>query len=284
MIAVLFMGVSDRYDLKGRPGTVEEIEAELSRSLEGEEVDAKSDYLPTAKAEILVTMIGLALTQAGTFSAAYEIVKERAIFRRERAVNLNVLAYVLSKLLVLSIFAVLQVASMILIMGLAVNLSFEGAVVESGALEIFVTLYLAVVASIALGLFLSSVVPSADVVLYAILVQLFIQIVLAGTLFPLEQNPASLATVGYWTMDSFGSSVDLPRLNEESRVCTVVEIPSMTGGDPTKQIRCESGERDLYLDYKHSAAHIIYTWVGLMAHIFVWTLLTIIVQARKKGE
>jgi ABC-type multidrug transport system ATPase subunit/ABC-type multidrug transport system permease subunit len=284
VIALLFMGVSYREDLVGKPGTMEQIEDGLKLSLEGAKVGDSVDYIPTANAETLVTMIGLALTQAGAFAAAYEIVKERAIFKRERAVNLNVLAYVLSKIFILSIFAVFQVASMILILSLTIDMGFAGAIFDTGAFEIFITLYLAVVASIAFGLFISALVPSTDVVLYAILVQLFIQIVLSGTMFPLEKNPASMAIPGYWTMESFGSSIDLPTLNKESRVCTVVEIPSMTGGEAQKQIRCDEAGKDLYLDYEHTEEHILYTWVGLSAHILIWTLLTVIIQARKKIE
>ncbi|MBN1147000.1 MAG: FHA domain-containing protein [Anaerolineales bacterium] len=286
LIAMLFMGVSGEHDLVGRPGTVATIEAELKAELaeDGLEEGEKADYLPTANAETLVTMIGLALTQAGTFAAAYEIVKERAIFKRERAVNLNVLAYVLSKVLVLGGFAVIQVVSMVLILAVKLDFGFEGAIFEIGVFEMLITLYLAMLASIAFGLFISSIVPSTDVVLYAILVQLFIQIVLGGTMFPLESNPASYATVGYWTMDSLGSSIDLPKLNSESRICTVIEIPSMTGGDPTLETQCDSAERDLYLDYEHDEEHIALTWISLAAHIFVWILLTVIIQARKKTE
>lgn len=286
LISFLFMGVSNEYDLTGLPGGVETIEADLKAELEegGLEVGEKTDYIPTANTEVLVTMIGLALTQGGTFAAAYEIVKERAIFKRERAVNLNVLAYVLSKVIILGMFGIFQVASMILILATKMDFGFEGAIFDIGAIELFVTLYLAMLASIAFGLFISAIVPNTDVVLYAILVQLFIQIVLSGTMFPLENNPASYATVGYWTMDSMGSTVDLPHLNEESMACSVVEIPSMTGGDPTIEAQCDSAERDLSLDYEHTEEHILVTWIGLIAHTCIWSLITVIIQARKKGE
>jgi hypothetical protein len=107
---------------------------------------------------------------------------------------------------------------------------------------------------------------------------------MAGTLFPIEKNVASLATVGYWVTDSMGSSVDLAKLNRESRVCSVVEIPSMTGEAPTREVRCDTAERDLNLDYEHTEEHVTLTWIGLTAHIFVWVLLTVIIQARKKVE
>jgi hypothetical protein len=284
LISFLFMAVSGEYDLIGRPGTMTNIEQDLKKELAVAKIGEKVDYIPSATSETLISMIGLALTQAGTFAAAYEIVKERAIFKRERAVNLNVLAYVLSKMIVLGGFAVIMVLSMILIMAVKVDMGFEGTMFGLGVFELFITLYLAVLASIAFGLFISSLVPNSDVVMYAILVQLFIQIVMAGTLFPIEKNVASLMTVGYWVTDSMGSTVDLAKLNRESRVCSVVEIPSMTGEAPTREVRCDTAERDLNLDYEHTEEHVMMTWIGLSAHVFVWVLLTVIIQARKKVE
>jgi hypothetical protein len=58
----------------------------------------------------------------------------------------------------------------------------------------------------------------------------------------------------------------------------------MTGGDATVEVTCDSAERDLYLDYDHSEEHILITWIALTAHIFIWTLITVIIQARKKTE
>jgi ABC transport system ATP-binding/permease protein len=284
LIGFLFMTVSYEDDLVGRPGTIEQIEADLKEELEGKEIGDSIDYIPTTTAETLLVMISLALTQGGTFTAAYEIVKEKAIFRRERAVNLSVVAYVLSKILILGGFALLQVVSVILILAIKLDMGFEGVFLDIGIVEMIITFYLAVLASITFGLFISAIVPTPDVVLYAILIQLFVQIILSGTLFPLESNPVSLGVVGYWAMDSIGSIVDLPKLNEEGRICTIVEIPSMTGGEATKEVRCDSAERDLALDYEHTKDHVFGTWIGLLMHAFVWAILTIIVQARKKGE
>ena len=279
------MMVSNKNDLVGRPGKPAEIERSLKLELEGANLDAKAEYMPTATAEILVTMLGLALTQGGTFAAAYEIVKERAIFKRERAINLSVLAYISSKVLVLGIFAVIQVVSVLLVMSLKVDLNVSGAIFkDAGILELFITLYLAVLASIMFGLFISAVVPNTDVVLYAILVQLFVQIIMGGTLFPLDSGMVAKFTISNWTVDAMGSTVDMEKLNRESMVCNVVEIPSMFGGDPTKEIRCDNVDRSLYLDYQHTEEHILSAWLGLFAHAVFWGLLTIFVQARKKIE
>ncbi len=289
IIASLFMLVSHKDDLTGKQLTPAQIEAELKEELTDAEVDEKANYMPEPTASQLLTMLGLAITQAGTFGAAYEIVKERAIFRRERAVNLRVGAYVVSKVLVLGCFAVIQVISVLLIIGLKVDLSLDPVFefFPSGTAELFVTLLLAVLASIMLGLFVSAVVPTQDVVLYVILVQLFVQIILSGTLFPLPDNPAQKLVISYWTMDAMGSTVDVRKLNDESIGCTVVEVPLPDGSGVQREVVCDSAaraEEDLGLDYEHSEEHLLLDWAALLAQTVVWGGLTMVVQARKKSE
>lgn len=286
MLGALFAMVSSEQDLVGRPGTIEQIDAALTAELEedGLELDEKVDYIPSVNAELLITMMALALTQGGTFAAAYEIVKERAIYKREKAVNLKATAYVLSKILVLAIFAVFQVALFLLMLAIVVDFGFRGAIVELGILELFVSLYLAVLASIAFGLFISAIVPNQDVVLYAILAQLFVQIILTGTLFPLDNSPVSVTVPGYWAAVSAGSTVDLPGLNEDSRVCSVNEIPNMQTGAAELQVICTDAKQDLKIPYEHTEENVLYTWFGMIAHTVFWVILTIIVQARKKVE
>lgn len=297
IIAGLFMAVSDKRDLTGWQLSQAQVDAVLEQRLEERldsgETDVKEDYLPEPEASQLVTMLCLALTQAGTFGAAYEIVKERSIFKREHAVNLRVSAYVLSKALVLGAFALVQVASSLLILGLGVDLRVVPIldIFPSGAWELFFTLFMAIFASIMLGLFISAVIPSADVVLYVILIQLFVQIILSGALFPLPDNPvtrlASKMVISHWTMDSVGSTVDIPRLNEESRICTAVERPDPSAGgtETMTTIRCESAARDeeeLGLAYEHTTDHLLTTWGVLMGQAILWCGLTIVVQARKE--
>jgi hypothetical protein len=213
-------------------------------------------------------------------------VKERSIFQRERAVNLKVSAYVLSKILVLGGFAVIQVVSLILILSLKLDLGIKGAIFDVGIIEIAITMYLAILASICFGLFISAIVPSQDVVLYAILAQLFIQIVFCGTMFPMKENPAMKATVAYWTVDAFGSSVDMKKLDADSRVCTVVETADMNTGAKKLETICDAAKRDpdKILNYQHTEEHVIGTWLGLGITALVWTALTIFIQSRKKTE
>jgi ABC-type multidrug transport system ATPase subunit len=284
MIGILFAMVNKEDALVGRPGTLTQIKADLTRELEkgGLKLDNKIDYLPGVDAELLLSMMSLALTQAGTFSAAYEIVKERAIFKRERAVNLKVTSYVFSKIFILALFSLFQVGAFMLVIAAKVDMGFKGAIIDIGFLELFFSLYLSVLASIAFGLFISSIVPSQDVVLYAILAQLFVQIVLSGTMFPLENNPISKIAPGYWATVSAGSTVNIPRLNEESQSCSVQEIPNEQTGAIELKARCDGAKQDLKLPYKHTEKDVVYTWLGMLAHVVIWLALTMFVVARQK--
>jgi len=286
LIGILFMSVSNEEVLVGKYASGAEAERLMKEELEGKPKDSKKEYIPIADAEVLTTMLSLAITQTGVFAAAYEIVKERAIFQRERAVNLNVFAYVLSKIIVLGAFAVIQVISLILILSLKIDLGIKGAIFDIGVVEIAISMYLAILASICFGLFISSIVPSQDVVLYAILAQLFIQIVFCGTMFPMKENFAMKGTVAYWIVDSFGSSVNMKQLNEDARVCTVVETVDMTTGEKKLETMCDAAKRDpdKFLNYQYTEAHLFGTWFGMGMSALIWTLLTVIVQTRKKSE
>jgi hypothetical protein len=298
LIGLLFMSVSGKNDLTGRPGTPEQIRDSLEiqvsqkireweRKSPGErgklEDETEIAYVPVESAQTLVTMLALALTQGGTFAAAYEIVKERSIFRRERAVNLSVVAYVFSKVYVLGAFAVFQVASVLIIVGLVVDMDFSGALLKNfGMLELFITLYIAVLASITFGLFLSAIVPNTDVVLYAILIQLFIQIILGGALFEINNKAASAITISYWTTDALGSTVNIDQLNQEGWACVGVEIFEEKAGGMIQRPACSKANVSLPIDYQHTPGHILSVWTVLILQGLIWFILTVVVQARRR--
>ncbi|MCZ7553082.1 MAG: hypothetical protein M5U05_10940 [Anaerolineales bacterium] len=100
----------------------------------------------------------------------------------------------------------------------------------------------------------------------------------------MDNSPASVFVPGYWAAVSAGSTVDLPGLNENSRVCSVNEVPNMQTGVTELKVICTKAAQDLKIPYEHTEENLIYTWIGMMAHVVIWTLLTIIVQSRKKVE
>jgi hypothetical protein len=121
----------------------------------------------------------------GTSNAAREIVTERAIYMRERMVNLRLVNYVLSKYLLLSFFCILQCAMLLGIVFFA--LGFNGGPMAF-VLELGNLVALAMNAT-ALGLCMSTVVSSAEAAMALTPIALIPQVVLGGLMVPMTTNP-----------------------------------------------------------------------------------------------
>lgn len=121
----------------------------------------------------------------GTSNAAREVVGERAIFRREKMVNLGVTNYVLSKFLVLSVLSALQCLTLLTIVFSAVGL---GGGVSAFAMQ-FAMMTLTAWCSVALGLGVSTLVSSTEAAMALTPIALIPQVVLGGIMVPVTTNP-----------------------------------------------------------------------------------------------
>ena len=115
----------------------------------------------------------------GCFNACREIVSERAIYRRERMVNLKVIPYVLSKFAFLGLVGLVQVTLLYLIARLSMGLSGNG-------LAYLGIMSLTILASTAMGLLLSAVVQSSEAAMAIVPIILIPQIILSGFMVPLS--------------------------------------------------------------------------------------------------
>ena len=120
----------------------------------------------------------------GTSNAAREIVSERAIYLRERMVNLKLLNYVASKYILLCAFCVVQCTLLLAIVFF--SLGFNGGV-EAFAWEL-ANLYMVAFTSIALGLLLSTIVTSSEAAQALTPIALIPQVVLGGLMVPMTTN------------------------------------------------------------------------------------------------
>lgn len=121
----------------------------------------------------------------GTSNAAREIVSERAIYMRERMVNLKLFNYVFSKFLLLSLFCVIQCTVLLAIVFFA--LGFNGG--PEAFLISLATLIMTAMNSVALGLLLSTLVSSSEAAMALTPIALIPQVVLGGLMVPMTTNP-----------------------------------------------------------------------------------------------
>lgn len=214
ILAFLILGIAESNWLIGDSLTA------ISRQLTSEMSNGgnSASYFVVGNAQKLLFIMALTAVMLGLFSSAYEIVKERTVYMRERMVFMQLIPYLSSKVFPLGTFAALQSFLFLLVIGSHVTFPSMGVFLPV-VIEMYVTLFLAVLTAISLGLFISSVAPNQNTVTYIILGVLFLQITFAGVIFELPgvANNLSAVTLTRWTMQALGSSVNLEKLDTLSR-------------------------------------------------------------------
>jgi len=214
IIGALVLLVSDANWLVGNP--VSEIESQLAADLAAG--DSSSTYAVVGNTQVLLFIMALASVLLGMFASVYEVVKEWSVYQRERMVTLRIVPYIASKVVVLGIFALVQCLLLMLVIGLKVDFPTEGVFLPALA-EIYVTLVLATVASILMGLLISAIVPNSNTVIYFVFLVLFFQLIFAGVMFDLPRVSYNFSglTLTRWTMEGLGASADMEGLNSLTR-------------------------------------------------------------------
>lgn len=133
----------------------------------------------------------------GGLSQMREFVKESEIYRRERLVNLKVFPYVMSKIWVAAILALYQAAAYTIIHYLAFKM--PGGMLDFGIF--YLTLVLATLSGMMLGLLASAFAPNANAAPLLVILLIIPQVVVGGALIPMP--PAiSAVTLSRWSFQS----------------------------------------------------------------------------------
>ncbi|MBX7220270.1 MAG: FHA domain-containing protein [Blastocatellia bacterium] len=133
----------------------------------------------------------------GCSNAAREIVKESSVYKRERMVNLGIFPYIFSKLIILTMIGVLQVA---LLYGLGAV--FEN--VPGNPVLIYVNLLLSSLVGIGIGLLISAAVRTSEVATSLVPLILIPQILFGGLLLPNQGISEGIGLImpAMWSYDS----------------------------------------------------------------------------------
>jgi ABC-type multidrug transport system ATPase subunit/pSer/pThr/pTyr-binding forkhead associated (FHA) protein len=142
----------------------------------------RSDIAYTKPKNTILFLLAMTAVWFGCSNAARELVKERAIYLRERMVDLRLVPYVLSKVMVLGAFALIQCVLLLFILDLWFGVPGSMGLLLGGMM-------LASLVGILLGLALSALVGSAD---------------RAMTLLPILLIPQVLFTIPAVQMDMKG--------------------------------------------------------------------------------
>ncbi len=137
----------------------------------------------------------------GALGQMREIVKEQDIYKRERLVNLKIIPYVMSKVWVAGLLSLYQAAAYVVLRYIAFDM--PGGLIEFAL--IYLTLALATMSGMMLGLFASALAPNANSAPMIVIILVLPQIVLGGALLPMPGvgEYVSAFTLSRWPYESF---------------------------------------------------------------------------------
>ncbi|MFQ5554734.1 MAG: FHA domain-containing protein, partial [Acidimicrobiia bacterium] len=197
-----------------------------------------------AMSVLIVLVIGV--TGLGISNAVREIVKEGAIFRRERSVGLSISAYVLSKVFVLSILTFLQAAVMVLIAMRRQGSGWGGALLESGEIEFVIGFGMAGLAGMGLGLLISAIAKNVDRAVSLLPVLLVLQLIVSGAFKNVLEKPvlreASYLASAQWGFSAGAATIDLNEL-QALNDCLQANTTISNGAEVSALLDCSLLER-----------------------------------------
>jgi ABC-type multidrug transport system ATPase subunit/ABC-type multidrug transport system permease subunit len=179
----------------------------------------------TAMNALLILCVGGVLT--GAANAVRELVKERVIYQRERAVGLSRSAYLMSKVVVLGTITVLQavVLTLVALLGVDLNAPRGEGVLMPPLAEITVAVALLAFTAMMLGLLVSAMVRKEEVTMPLLVLLAIVQVVFCGALLKLDGVPGleQLAWLvpSRWALGAMAGTVGLARI-----------VPGELTGDP----------------------------------------------------
>jgi ABC transport system ATP-binding/permease protein len=209
----------------------------------------------------MVMILVMSSVLAGTALSIREFIKERDIYERERMAGLSATAYLFSKVIVLSLIAIMQ-SALVTVVGLAgIAVPHSGVVIPGNALiEIFVALAVLSVTSMLIGLAVSTLVTKGDQTMPILVGVTMVQVALSGGLFPLAGTLGDVAMIApaRWGLGAIASTINLNVIQAE-------ETTQAPGSPPPTQTP------DLL--WTHDQAHWL-TSIGAMILIgIIWLII-----------
>ncbi|GEB54467.1 FHA domain-containing protein [Streptomyces gardneri] len=162
---------------------------------------------------LLILCVGGVLT--GAANAVRELVKERSIYRRERAVGLSRSAYLASKVVVLGLITVVQavVLTLVALVGVPLNVPGGKGVLLPPLVEITLAVALLSFTAMMLGLLVSAVVRKEEVTMPLLVLLAIVQVVFCGALLTVRGTPGleQLAWLvpSRWAFAAMGATIDI---------------------------------------------------------------------------
>ncbi|MEV0316229.1 FHA domain-containing protein [Nonomuraea fuscirosea] len=162
---------------------------------------------------LLILCIGGCLT--GSANAVRELVKERAIYQRERAVGLSRSAYLCSKMLVLGVITVAQGVVLTYVAMLNVK-TYDTGVFTAPMIELSLAVALLSFTAMTVGLLISALAKTSETTMPLLVLVTLVQLVFCGALVHLDDKPVmeqlSWLVPARWALAALAATLDVGQL------------------------------------------------------------------------
>lgn len=198
-----------------------------------EKGDAQQSLMMLFVTAIIAIMVG-------SLSSMREIVKEKEIYQRERMVCLQIVPYILSKIWLGVLVSLYQAAIFLLFKFLAINI--PGGL--SVAISLYITLALATIGGMVMGLLVSALSPNQNVAPLMIILFIIPQITFGGGLLPVNAllMPGQIinqVTISKWAFESMVTITGLGRdVAEDKCFSDLAASERKSLGEVEKERRC----------------------------------------------
>ncbi|MGW4382559.1 FHA domain-containing protein [Kitasatospora sp. NPDC004531] len=202
-------------------------------------------------ARLILMVVAFSACLSGSANSVRELIKERAIYERERATGLSRTAYLMSKIIVLGAISFLQGGIISAIAFKVRTLPAEGLLLKHlPAAEMAIGVILLSFTSMMVGLAISSLVKTAEKTMPLLVMFAIVQMVFTGAIFQLFDKPGleqfAWLMPARWGVSASGNTLDLAHISP----VVVVKPP-------------ETGPYDTLWD--HSAGIMFLNWFMMIA-------------------
>lgn len=230
------------------------------------------------EARQVLVMLVLGASFSGLALSVRDLVTERSIYQRERAVGLRPTAYIGSKVIVFGAMGFVQATLLTTVVLSRKSAPTDPLVLGNGGLELFAAVLLTLWSCCALGLVVSSLVRTNEQVLPVLVLCVMIQLVFSGGMTPISGRPVLTQIAWFiparWGYSAAADTVDLQALAESSVRAQLPAVPQgasvpvtpPAGATPPEVVRPQFTDPDMQFD------HLSSQWLKCIAILIVLTV------------
>ncbi|MGX9295815.1 ATP-binding cassette domain-containing protein [Tsukamurella paurometabola] len=183
-------------------------------------------------AKMILVLLVVGACFMGAALTSRDLVGERAIYQRERAVGLGPGAYLAAKTLVYFVAATIQAIMMMAIVIVGVKQSTaQGSVLASAPVELIIDIAILACVSTLVGLLISALAKSSEQVMPMLVVVVMVQLVMSGGLFALHER-VGLEQISWLFPSRWGFAASASTVELQKQVDAVSGRPTMQAIDP----------------------------------------------------